>query len=105
MCGIADQNDVFVMPFLAQHTGKLEPYRRALQMLGVRNQGVAVQALGKKFFAQRDRLRCVHLVNAGLDPVFFRRFHNERGPVVVEPIGVEVKPTPLRGFEIKGESI
>src|SRR5207244_7240012 len=85
MGGIADKNDVFVMPFLAQHASKLEPYRRALQMLGVRNQSVAVQALGKEFFSQRDRFRCVHLVDAGLYPVFFRRFHNERGPVVVEP--------------------
>src|SRR6266404_696315 len=105
MGGIADKNDVFVMPFLAQHASKLEPYRRTLQMLGVRSQSVAVQALGKELFAQRDRFRFVHLVDAGLDPVFFRRFHNERGPVIVEAICVEVKPTPLCGFEIKGESV
>src|SRR6266403_951226 len=62
MGGIADKNDVFVMPFLAQHASKLEPYRRTLQMLGVRSQSVAVQALGKEFFAQRDRFRFVHLL-------------------------------------------
>jgi len=51
---IADQHDIFVEPFFAQHSIEFQPDGRTLQVLCVRNQSVAVEPVGKQLFAERD---------------------------------------------------
>ena len=103
--GVADQNDIFVMPLLAEDAGKFEPDRRACEMLRVGDEGIAVEAFGEELFAERDRLLRFHLVDARGEPVGFGSFDDESGPVFVETVGVEIEPAPWRFSEIEGEGI
>ncbi len=93
------------MPLLAQNAVKFHPDRRPAQMFGVGNQRVPVEPLGEQSLAQRDGFFLLHLVDSRLQPVFFRRFHDERGPILVEAIGVEIEPAPLRFAEIESEGV
>ena len=64
VCSIADENDIFVMPLFTQYAGKFQPYRRTTQMLGVGDEGIAIETFGEQLFAQGDRFLLLHLVDA-----------------------------------------
>src|SRR5215831_4923184 len=66
---------------------------------------MAVQAFGKHALAKRNRLGLLHLIDAGPNPVPFRRFDDERGPFLVEAVGVQVEPAPLGLLEVEGECV
>src|SRR5579872_5165715 len=74
-------------------------------MSGVGDERIAVQTLGEEVLAERDGLSLLHLVDAGGEPVPFRRFNNKGGPLVIKAVGVQVEPAPPGFFEIKGEGI
>ena len=74
-------------------------------MLGVGDERVAVEPFGEKLLAKRDGFLRLHLVDAGREPVVLRRLDDERGPVFVEAVGVEIEPAPLRLREIEGEGV
>src|SRR6185437_332408 len=103
--GVADQHDILVKPFFAQNAVKLEPDRGAAQMFGIGNEWIAVKPFSKKFFAQRDRLFLLHLVDTCREPVFLRRFNDECGPFIVKAVGMQVEPAPLCLLEVEGKSI
>ena len=54
--GIADQHDVFVKPFFAQHAVELEPDGGPAQVPGIGNQRIAFQPFRKELLAERNRL-------------------------------------------------
>ena len=85
---ITDQHDVIVKPLLAQHALELQPYGRAPQMARVGNQREAVQTIGTRLL-----------------PDVLGRFDDERRPLLVEPIAVQVEPAPLGFCEIESERV
>ena len=99
MRGIADQHDVVLEPALAQHAVEFQPDRRAAQMAGIGDQRLAVEQIGKQLLAKGDRLIGLHLVDAGLEPGLFRGLDDEGRPFLVEAIGMQVEPAPLRLLE------
>jgi hypothetical protein len=90
--GVAQQHDVVLEPALAEHAVELEPHGRAAQMAGVGNQAGAVEHVGEQFLAEGNRLVRVHLVDACLEPGFFRRLDDEGRPFFVELVGMQVEP-------------
>src|ERR1700730_1293312 len=74
-------------------------------MLRIGNEGVAIEAFGEKFFAERDRLLSLHFVDARGEPVGLGCFDDEGGPVFVETVGVKIEPAPRRFSKIESEGI
>jgi hypothetical protein len=74
-------------------------------MRGVRQQGVAVQILRKQLLAEGDAVFLTHFVEAGSAPDSLRRFNDEGGGLIVEPVGVGLKPAPFGFFEREGECV
>src|SRR4051812_30849128 len=105
MSGVTDQNNILVKPFFTQNAVELEPDRRAAQMFGIGNEWIAVKPFSKKFFAERDRLFLLHLVNACGQPVLLRRFNDECGPFIIKAVGMQVEPAPFGFLEVEGESV
>ncbi len=66
---------------------------------------VAVETVREQTFAERDGLRRVHRFDACGAPVALRRFDDERRPVVIEAVGVEIEPAPFRLAEVERERI
>src|SRR5690348_10167617 len=102
---IADQHDVLVEPSFTKHAVELEPDGGAAKMPGIRDKSIAIKPLGKQFLAKRDRLFLFHFVDACGKPVLLRGLYDERGPFFIEPVGMQVEPTPLGLFEIESERL
>ena len=78
-----------------------EPFK----MLRIRDQPVAVEPVGKKLFAQCDRLLLLHFVDAGFQPIFLRSLDDERGPVRIEAVRMQIEPAPFGVREIESKRI
>ena len=74
-------------------------------MAGIGDQFVAIEQVGKQVLAEGDGLVGLEFVHAGLEPGGLWRFHNKRGHLFVEPVGVQVKPAELGLLEGKGEGV
>src|ERR1700733_16279361 len=99
---IADEHDISVMPLRTQDAIEVQPCRTA-QMLRVAHQSAAAQILAEETFAKRDRLIggvCVESVRA---PRLLAGLDDDRGNIVAELIGMNLKPAVLGLFECKGK--
>ena len=92
-------------PGVANHARELNPNRRAAQVRGVAHQRVAVQILGKQFFAKRNALGLVHVIQAVGAPHGFGCFYDEGRGLAVVFVGVGCEPTVLGLLKRKGESV
>src|SRR5579872_3289235 len=105
MCRVADENNILVVPLLAKNPVELQPHRRATQVLGIRNQPVAIQSFCKEPFTKSNGPFRFHLVYACSQPVLLRRFDDERGPILIEAIGMQIKPAPLGLSKVESEGL
>ena len=53
--GIAQQNDILMMPCFTQHPGELDP-SRAADVVGIGHQRMTIQMVGEDLFADCDAL-------------------------------------------------
>ena len=81
------------------------PDGRSTKMLGVRNKGISIETFREQPLAESNRLIDAHLVHSRLQPVRFRSFDHESGPVRVETVCLEGKPTPFGFLEVEREGI
>src|SRR5947209_482525 len=102
---IAYEHYILVVPLFAQHTIELEPHGRATEMSRIRDQRVPVQPFLKQGLAQCDRFGGVHPVHACAAPGFLRRLDDERGPILIESISVQVEPAPFGFLEVESKSV
>ena len=102
---IAHQHDVLVIPFLADHPGKLHPHRRTAQMHRIRHQIVTAQMAGKDpgagchgfFLGHRGKTQPVPGLGQGLN--------NEGRGLVVELVNMGPDPAMLRPLKDKGKGV
>ena len=105
MCGVADQDDVLVVPTLAQHVLEHHPRIGALQMPRIGHECAALEPVLEHLLAHRDRLRQLHLVHPRATPRPLGHLHDHRRPILVEAIRVEIEPPPLGLLEVEGERV
>ena len=110
--GVAHQHDggravgaAGVHPGLADDARKADPLRRALQVVGVGEQRVAVEVLREQLLAEGDRLLLFHRLQAGRAPDALGRLDDEGRGLVVEAVGVGLEPAPLGFLEGEGEGV
>ena len=104
MGGVAQQDDVLVVPALTQDAGEGQPGRTA-QVLGVAHQRPAVEIIGEQLLAFAAGLVLVHVPKAELVPGLGRTFDDKGARALVELIGVGPDPAVLGLQEGEGEGI
>ena len=103
--GVAEQDELAVVPALALDAAEVEPGGRADEVGGVGLERVAVEIFGEQFFAGGDGLGLVHAVEAEAAPGLFRTFDDEGRAVGREAVGVGPDPAVLGLFEGEGEGV
>ena len=99
---IADEDEIAVVPALAQHAVEIEP-RRAAQVARVAHQPLAAQVLAEQLLAKLDRLLRGVAIEAVRLPGLLARFDDDGRQIGAELIGVNLKPAVLGVLEGEGE--
>ncbi len=95
---------VEVAPLLANQPAEVQP-GRAAHMARIGHQLMAVERLGKEFFAELNRLLLVHLVETmGLKDVI-RGFDDEGRSVLIEAVDMRLEPAVFGALEVEGEGV
>ena len=105
MGGIAKQDQSVVMPAFADDPSKFEPCPPNPEVRCIGQKRRSAQIFREQLFADLDRLRLIHLVEAKASPGLLGAFHNEGRAVVGEAIGVSPDPTGVGLFKGEGKSI
>ena len=94
-----------VHPGVADHARKTDPLRRAAEVLGIADQRLAVQVLGKQPLAKGNALLLAHRRQAVRLPDRLGRFDDEGGGVLVKLVGMGLEPAVLGLLEGEGEGV
>ena len=94
-----------VHPGVANHARKTDPLRRAAQVLGIADQRLAVQVLGKQALAKGNALLLAHGRQAVCLPDRLGRLDNEGGGVLVKLISVSLEPAVLGLLKGEGKGV
>ena len=97
--GVAEQDDVAVVPAPAADGDEADPQRPVGQQL------VAVQLGGEQVLAERDALGLAGLVEPGRPPGGLGALDDEGAGVGVEGVGVDLEHAVLGGAEDEGEGV
>ncbi len=107
MCGmrsISHQHDAVLYPFRIGNSIEVDELR-APQVAHIGQQCMPVEPRCEQEFAEGNRLRYFHSVQAGSTPGCLACLDDEGGGVGVEAIGVRLEPPPLGFDEDEGEGI
>src|SRR5580692_464350 len=102
MSGVANEDELVVVPALADYPRKVQP-RRATQVRGVALQSMPVQVAAKELLAERHRLRGVELIEAVRQPGFLAGLDADGREGLAELVGVDLKPAVRRPLEGEGK--
>ena len=103
--GITDQDDLVVMPCVADDPAELEPRRRAAEVGSIAQQRVAAELGREHLLAGSDGFGLIHCIEAEPVPGRLRAFDDERRTIVVKAIGVCPDPACVSRNEREGERV
>ena len=101
---VAQQHDILVMPFLAEHPVEVQP-GRAAQVAGIAHQRMAVQMRGKDLLASGNAFILGHLAKAPFVIGLLAAFHDKSRCVGIELVGMGPDPAMFGLFEDEGEGV
>ena len=101
---VAHEGEILVRPALAQHAREVDP-SRAANVIGIRDQAVAVEMIGENALAGGDRLFLRHRAEAELVPGLLAALDDKRRGVGVELICVRPHPAVSGLLEDEGERV
>src|SRR5687767_10544524 len=97
MGGVAQEDQLVIMPALADDPPELEPGSRTAQVRGIGEKRLSVEIFGEYSLAQFDRFCLIHPIEAQALPRLLRTFDDERRAIVGKAVGMGPDPA---GFDL-----